>query len=162
MGLAPGGQAIAEDPRLRSLLRAAHRRLEASGGKIDGVAAILRSPSDEERLAVDRLLGTRSRSANLRVPLSRMDAVLRDRAGATLLGVVETVVGPLRDLPGERAAAAEREAAMWAAALGHPVLVRHPPLAGWLERLLAWGFESSLQRPKCLLTQSLGLSGETN
>ena len=70
MGLGPGGQAIVGDLRLRCLLQVAHRRLEASGGIIDGVAAILRSPSDEERLAVDRLLGTRSRSTDLRVPLA--------------------------------------------------------------------------------------------
>jgi uncharacterized protein (TIGR02679 family) len=139
MGLGPGGQAIVGDLRLRRLLQAAHRRLEAGGGIIDGVAAILRSPSDEERLAVDRLLGTRSRSTDLRVPLARLDAVLRDRADATLVGVVEAVAGPLRDLPGERAATAEREASMWATAFVHPALVRHPSLAGWVERLRSSG-----------------------
>lgn len=139
MGLAPGAQVIAEDPRLSRLLRAAHRRLEASGGSIDGVTAVLSRPTDDERLAVDRLLSIRSRSMQLRVPLVRLDAVLRERVDATLLSVVQSVVGPLRDRPGERAAAAEQEAAMWGATLGHPALVRHADLAGWLERLRSSG-----------------------
>ncbi len=88
MGLAPAARVIAEDPRLSRLLRAAHRRLEASGGSIDGVTAVLPRPTDDERLAVDRLLGIRSRSMQLRVPLVRLDAVLRERVDATLLSVV--------------------------------------------------------------------------
>jgi len=47
-------EAIASDARLARLLRAAHRRLEASGGAVEGVAAVIRHPSDDERQAVDR------------------------------------------------------------------------------------------------------------
>ena len=138
-GLASAPEAIAGDPRLGRLLRAAHRRLEASGGVVEGVTAVVRRPSDDERQAVDRLLGIRSRGVDLRVPLARLDAVLQERARASLVEVVRRACGPLRDRPGERAATAEREAAMWASAAGHPAAARHPELLGWQERLRSSG-----------------------
>ena len=51
MGFAPGAQVIAGDPRLSRLLRVAHRRLEASGGCIEGITAVLRTPTDDEQRA---------------------------------------------------------------------------------------------------------------
>lgn len=130
---------LAEDPRLARFFASAHRRLEATGGRLDGAAAAIPDPTLDERLAVDRLLGSRSRGSGLRVPLARLDAVLRERAQCSLVAVVAVAVGPIRDRPGERAARTEGEAAMWEAAASHPALGRHPQLAGWLERQRASG-----------------------
>ncbi|HEU5002361.1 MAG TPA: TIGR02679 family protein [Actinomycetota bacterium] len=130
---------MAEDRRLARLFASAHRRLESTSGRLEGAAATILDPTGDERLAVDRLLGSRSRGVGLRVPLVRLEAVLQERAGSSLVSMVEAVVGPLRDRPGERAARVEEEKAMWGAALVHPALARHRDLIGWLERQQASG-----------------------
>ena len=64
------------EPRLRPLWSAVHRRLEETGGNVAGVAVHLRDLGDDERAAVDRLLGVRSRGKTQRVELTRLDALL--------------------------------------------------------------------------------------
>lgn len=132
-------QALAGNPDLKRLLVSAHRRLEHSGGRLEGFAATVRDPTAAERLAVDRLLGTRSRSKSIRVPLTRLDAELRWRVGLSLPGLVEEAVGPLRDLPARRRQDAEREEEMWSGVLGHPAIDNHPGLAPWLQQLRSSG-----------------------
>lgn len=155
MELAPAARALVDDPRLAGLWRAAHGRLEATGGRLEGAAAAVRDPSDDERLAVDRVLGSRSRGRDLRVPLLRLDALLQERAGATLAVVVAEAVGPVRDRPGERLATEAGERAMWAAAGDHMAVARHPRLAEWLERLRATGRWRALDDPTARIAQAL-------
>mgnify|MGYP000595490278 CR=1 FL=1 len=134
-------------PELRRLWHAAHRRLERTGGRVQGVAAVVTEPSAEERQAVDRMLGVRSRGRSLRVPLDRLDALLRERAGSSLAEVVAAACGPLRDRPAERAAATAAEAEFWQAAAEHPATGRHEALSGWLARVRAVGAHRRLDDP---------------
>jgi uncharacterized protein (TIGR02679 family) len=99
------------------------------------VFAHLRDLSQDERGAVDRLLGVRSRGASLRVDLVKLDGLMQERVGLGLSEVVSSIVGPLRDRPGERAALSSADAAMWAELTAHPALRRHPRLEEWLVRL---------------------------
>jgi uncharacterized protein (TIGR02679 family) len=122
-------------PRLAPLWTAAHRRLEETGGETAGVAVHLRNLSDEEKAAVDRLLGVRSRGRTVRVDLARLDALMRQRAGTGLAATVSALVGPLQDRPGARAATREADRQRWEAIVGHPAIRRHPDLQGWLEGL---------------------------
>lgn len=116
------------DPRLRPLWEAAHRRLEASGGDPAGAAVTLRDLTPDERGAVDRLLGVRFRGRVVRVTLERLDVFLETRLHRRLVDVVTSLVGPLRDGPGERAGVD----AAWARLIAHPAMARDPALEAWL------------------------------
>lgn len=121
---------VLADPRLRALWQAAHRRLEAAGAgdQLGGASLHLRDLTADERSAVDRLLGVRSRGATVRVPLDRLDRLLRERAGRPLAEVVTELAGPLRDRRGEQAALADQ----WDRLLAHPAVSRFPELETWL------------------------------
>ncbi len=150
-----GLPAVLGDERLAPLWRVVHRRLEASGGQLSGVTAHLRRPTDDQRAAVDRLLGVRSRGVDLRIPLDRLDQLLRQRLGTSLPAVVTMVHGPVRDRPGDRAAVAEAEAAMWERLFAHPALRSHPALEGWLGRLSGSGAWRRLDDPEHRLAETL-------
>lgn len=145
---------IANDPRLARLWHSAHRRLEHTGGRLDGVTVTLRDPTDDERVAVDRMLGRRSRGRDLTVRLGDVDAALH-RVDTSLVATVEAMIGPLRDLPGERAAEVAATDAMWAALARHAALVRHPTLADWLDRQRLAGRWRQLDDPGLRLRQVL-------
>ncbi len=152
----PGSVAgLASDARLAPLWAAAHRRLEATGSRVDGVAVYLRDLADDQRVAVDRLLGTRTRGRTVRVALDRLDDLLRARAGCALVEVVSAAVGPVRDRPGERAARDVEEAALWQRLQAHPATDVHPALADWLDRLRAGGRWRRLDDPGGRLTGAL-------
>lgn len=153
--LSPAARAVVGDARLLRLLQAAHRRLEATGGDMSRATVVVSTPTDDERLACDRIMGTRSRGRDLRVPIARLDAVLHERTGASLEILVEAAVGPLRDRPAERAATAAGEAAMWTDALAHPAVAHHPLLASWLDRLRATGRWRALGDPAACIGQAL-------
>lgn len=150
-----GAGGLAADRRLAPLWAAAHRRLEATGARVDGAAVHLRDLDEDERSAVDRLLGARSRGATVRVPLDRLDALLRTRAGCSLSEVVTAAVGPLRDRPGERAAGEQRDGALWDRLRSHPALDVHPALAGWLDALRTGGRWRRLDDPGRRLSDAL-------
>lgn len=122
-------------PRLRPLWSAVHHRLEQTGGRLTGVTVHLRDLSDDDRAAVDRLLGVRSRGKTVRVALDKLDGLMQERAGVGLASAVSTIVGPLRDRPGERAALSAAEADLWSSLVAHPALARHPGLDTWLAGL---------------------------
>lgn len=143
--------------RLQPLWRAAHRRLEATGGSLVGAALHLRDLDDDQRAAIDRLLGVRSRGQTVRVEMVRLDALLQERVGQSLAQVVSDIVGPLRDRPGERAASSEAEQAMWNQLLARPALARHPGLAGWLAKLQATGSWRRLDEPAPVLADALSV-----
>ena len=153
--LSPAALTVVGDERLTRLLQAAHRRLEATGGDVSAAAAVLPTPTADERLAVDRLLGSRSRGQHLRVPLARLDTVLKERTAASLVAIVSVAVGPLRDRPAERAGTAAQETAMWAEAAEHPAVGRHPLLLGWIDSVRATGRWRALDDPPARLRQTL-------
>lgn len=121
--------------RLRPLWSAVHRRLEETGGRLAGVAAYLRDLNDDERAAVDRLLGVRSRGKTVRVELEKLDALMQERVGLGLTSVVSSITGPLRDRPGERAELSAADDELWSSLVAHPALRRHPGLEDWLVAL---------------------------
>lgn len=143
--------------RLRPLWEAAHRRLEASGGVVAGATVHLRDLTDDQRAAVDRLLGARSRGRVVPVELEKCDALLQERLGRTLAEVVSEIVGPLRDRPQERAATSEAEQAIWDALFSTAALRRHPELEGWLSKLRTSGGWRRLEQPERTLTDVLSV-----
>jgi len=137
--LDPRARRLADDPSLRPVWLAAHRRLEATGGEVTGAAVTLRDLADDERRAVDLLLASRRRAAAVRVSLPDLDALLRDRVGAGVVDVAVAAVGPLRDRPGERARAASGLDARWAEAAAHAAVDQHAGLGPWLAACRATG-----------------------
>lgn len=125
---------LAADPALKRLWSRVRARLERSGGRLGGSVS-LALPTEDERRAVELLLGQRRRGGRLRVRLEELDRALREsRLAAGLITVLEAD-RPLRDVAAERAARGAAEERLWAGAKGHRAIVRHPTLEGWLVRL---------------------------
>jgi len=77
------------------------------------------------------------RTGTVRIDLRRLDRLLRDSGlAAGLATLLAAVGGPLQDMAGTRRAARNATASaatrVWAAAVAHPALTRHPELSGWL------------------------------
>lgn len=144
-------------PRLRPLWSAVHRRLEETGGRLPGATVHLRGLDDDERAAVDRMLGVRSRGRVVRVELVKLDRILRERAGVGVLDVVSSIVGPLRDRPAERAAVSGAEQQMWSSLRAHDALRRHPGLEAWLAGLRRSGSWRRLVSPQGALRDALAV-----
>jgi uncharacterized protein (TIGR02679 family) len=99
------------------LLAAARRRLERTGGRLDGKIG-LSAPTDEERRVVIGLTGRHRvpSAGRLTISLDELDAGLR-RRGENLIEVLTQIGGPLRNRPAEVAIeAAARETALAATA----------------------------------------------
>ncbi len=135
------------DERLRPLWVAAHRRLERGAADTQSPSFVVRRPSDDERSAIDRLLGRRSRGRDLRVRLAELEDVLA-RLGTTVCEVTESVVGPVRDRCVERAASAARDAKLWSAFTSHDALEAHADLRPWLDDLRSSGRWRRLDHPE--------------
>jgi len=146
--------ALVHDPGLSRLWTVVHTRLEATGGLVEGASVRLRCATEAERRRVDLLLGTRSRSGDLRVPLDRLDTVLRARADTSLSAVVQRAVGPLRDRPFERFAKAEAEAGLWDSWLSHPA-AGSEAVAAWLESVRSTGRWRRLDDPSAQMRSAL-------
>lgn len=123
-----GGERLA---RLRVSLR---RRLEWGGGE----TVTLSQASDDERRALDALLGRRARSGrSLRIPLARLEAVLQRAGVATdLAAALEALDGPLVDRRRTRAAAQARWEALVAEARSRAQALDRE---AWLEDVVASG-----------------------
>src|SRR5664279_5083870 len=80
------------------LLALARRRLERSGGSLDG-AIRLTAPTDDERRLVIGLTGTHRPPgvAAVTVSLAVLDHAMIDRFGLTLPEALAAVLGPVRD-----------------------------------------------------------------
>ncbi|MGH9130011.1 MAG: TIGR02679 family protein [Acidimicrobiales bacterium] len=156
---ASGLEALLCDKRLTPLWLASHQRLERSGCRLEATVH-LRDLGADQRVGIDRLLGVRSRGVTIRVRLDRLDRLLRSHTGQSLVEVLTAAVGPLRDLPGERAAVQSAEMALWDRLLDHDALRRHPPLEAWLARLDATGAWRRLDNPEARLTQALDVLGQ--
>jgi uncharacterized protein (TIGR02679 family) len=128
------------------LLAAARRRLERTGGVLDGDIGLTR-PSEAERRTVIGITGRyRPETAQrLAVPLRDLDAYLDDRYGTGLLAALGRLHGPLRDRPAERADEdARREQALKSAHSSR--LAGQGWFAAWLERIAADGTLTRLVR----------------
>ncbi|MFI5040768.1 MAG: TIGR02679 family protein [Acidimicrobiales bacterium] len=112
------------------------------------------SPTDDERVAIDRLLGRRSRGRDLTVKLADVDDALH-RTSTTLVDVVTAAVGVIEDRPAARSASAAEEASMWESVAAHPVLARHAFVAAWVERLRTTGRWRRLDDPPRRLGEAL-------
>lgn len=128
------------------LLAAARRRLERTGGALDGDIG-LTGPSEAERRTVIGITG-RYRSETVKrlaVPLHDLDGYLYDRYGTGLLTTLGRLYGPLRDRPAERAdEEARREQALTSAHSGR--LAGQGWFAAWLDRIAADGTLTRLVR----------------
>lgn len=128
------------------LLAAARRRLERTGGVLDGDIG-LAGPSEAERRTVIGITGRyRPETAQrLAVPLRDLDGYLHDRYGTGLLTTLGRLHGPLRDRPAERADEdVRREQALKSAHLSR--LAGQGWFAAWLERIAADGTLTRLVR----------------
>lgn len=128
------------------LLAAARRRLERTGGVLDGDIG-LAVPSEAERRTVIGITGRYrpETTKRLAVPLRDLDGYLHDRYGTGLLAALGRLHGPLRDRPAERADEyARREEALKAACSSR--LAGQGWFAAWLERIAADGTLTRLVR----------------
>ncbi|MFJ9541812.1 TIGR02679 family protein [Streptomyces sp. NPDC101225] len=128
------------------LLAAARRRLERTGGALDGDIG-LTGPSEAERRTVIGITGRyRPETAKrLAVPLRDLDTYLYDRCGTGLLTTLGLLHGPLRDRPAERAdEETRRDQALKSAHSSR--LAGQVWFAAWLERIAADGTLTRLVR----------------
>ena len=130
-GAAVGWAELVDDPGWARLLAAARRSLERTGGSLHGSIS-LAAPSEAERMVIIGATGVyRPASANrVRLPLTALDAYLREAHGASLSDVV-SAAAPLRNRPGE----AKREQLARDAALSLAREGRHAG-SGWYEQWL--------------------------
>jgi uncharacterized protein (TIGR02679 family) len=136
-----------ERPALARLWPAARERLERLG-RVGGTVR-LPAASEAERRAVADLLGLGTLPGEeVAVAVSRLDRALRSsRFAVSLPEALELLGGPLRDLPAEREAEAERREALWGQMGRHPLVAARPELNGWLEDLRASGLLHRLAAP---------------
>lgn len=135
-----------QDEGWTRLLAAARRRLERTGGALNGDIGLTK-PSEAERRTVIGITGRyRPETAKrLAVPLRDLDGYLHDRYGTGLLQTLSRLHGPLRDRPAERAdEEARREQAMKSAFSSR--LAGQGWFAAWLERIATDGTLTRLVR----------------
>jgi uncharacterized protein (TIGR02679 family) len=128
------------------LLAAARRRLERTGGSLEGAIG-LSSPTDAERRTVIGITGAYRAEGvkRLAVELRDLDRALRTGYGAGLIELLADLGGPLRDRRAERANEQQhREDARRAAA--ESVLAQEPWFAEWLDALASDGTVTRLVR----------------
>ncbi|MFE6555089.1 TIGR02679 family protein [Streptomyces sp. NPDC057746] len=128
------------------LLAAARRRLERTGGALDGDIGLTR-PSDAERRTVIGITGRYRPETvgRLAVALRDLDGYLHDRYGTGLLQTLGRLQGPLRDRPAERAdEEARRDQALKSAHSSR--LAGQGWFAAWLDRIAADGTLTRLVR----------------
>jgi uncharacterized protein (TIGR02679 family) len=126
-------------PELRRLWAEARDRMERLGGPRGTL--LLNEGDEPERKMVADLLGLpRLPEGALRIPLDRLDRVLRaSRFQVDLRTALELLAGPLRDRGGERARERDRRQKLWDDAAAHPVIIARPALREWLDHLRAGG-----------------------
>ncbi|EGX54912.1 hypothetical protein SZN_35532 [Streptomyces zinciresistens K42] len=128
------------------LLAAARRRLERTGGALDGDIG-LSAPVEAERRTVIGVTGRYRPETvkRLSVPLRELDGYLYDRYGTGLLQTLGRLHGPLRDRPAERAdEQGRRDRALESAHSSR--LARQGWFAAWLDRIAADGTLTRLVR----------------
>lgn len=149
-------------PPSRWIVDRARARLERGAPLVGEVT--LPEATEEQRTAVERLLGRRPRSGrSLRVELADVDAVVR-RSGCapSLEAVVVALTGPVADLT----ALAAETARGWDAALAvaDPLVAARPALRAWTERLVMTGLLRRLsdgpEHGRALMAAAVAVLGE--
>lgn len=136
--------AYVERPELARLWAAARSKVEALG-RIGGEVRLSRASEDERRAVADLLGLPRLPGQKLAVGLGRLDrALASSRFQVGLREVLELLGGPVRDLPAERGAFAERRETVWSNAFEHPLIERRPVFRTWLEDLRRQGLPARL------------------
>lgn len=157
--LAARPEEILARPALARLWAKARERLERRGGVVGGAVAI-DDPRPDERDAIAALLGwRRAPHAPLRVRLDVLDRELQaSRVRRGLVEVLESLGGPLADLPAERAAARAGWDELWGEARAHPASA-DPAIAAWLGDLRSTGLLKRIApgREREMLLAALGL-----
>lgn len=146
-------------PETRRLVERLRRRLERGGG----AAVTLTRASEEERRAVETLLGRPARAGrSLRVPLAALEATLQ-RAGIApdLRSALEALGGPLVDRQAVAEAEQERWRAVFAAAADEAAALGY---VDWLASLEATGLLRRVAQGDpvcagCLLGEALRVLG---
>ncbi len=128
------------------LLAAARRRLEQTGGVIDGSVGVA-NPSEAERRVIIGITGTYRPETvkRLTVSLADLDDALTKMHGMGLLQALALVGGPVRDRPAERAAEVSRRQALLVEAQS-AMCASEPWFAEWLSAMTADGTLTRLIR----------------
>jgi len=144
---APDLSTLGSPPWTR-LLSLARRRLERSGGSLDGTVR-LTAPTDDERRLVIGMTGTHRPPgvAAVTVGLGVLNRAMIERFSLTLAEALAVLDGPVRDRPAERLAEqAARESALSAATARAGAHARQEWFGQWLEQLAADGTVTKLVR----------------
>lgn len=141
-------------PGLRRLIDRLRDRY--ARGQRDPTGAItLPDATDAERQAVDSLLGRRpSQGRSLRIPLDRLDRVVREsRMAAGLFEAIQTLLGPIPD----EAARQREHDAQWQALFERAAaaISEQPGLATWVRHLQASGHLKRVARREVALAEAL-------
>ena len=130
------------------MLSLARRRLERSGGSLDGTIR-LTAPTDDERRLVIGMTGTHRPPgvAAVTVGLGVLNRAMIERFSLTVAEALAVLDGPVRDRPAERLAEqAARESALSAATARAGAHARQEWFGQWLEQLAADGTVTKLVR----------------
>jgi uncharacterized protein (TIGR02679 family) len=130
------------DPGWRRLLTAAKRRLEQTGGALDGSVGLTKPTEAERRLIIGITGVYRPETVKrLTVSLADLDDALTRMHGQSLC----QALGPIRDRPAERAAEVSGRQALLAAA-GSATQAGEPWFAEWLAAMTTDGTLTRLVR----------------
>lgn len=135
-------------PEWTRLLAAARRKIERSGGDLDGAISLSKA-SDEERRLIIGITGRYRHNdvTTVRVQLRRLDEAVYDRYGVGLGAALAMVDGPVRDRPAERADEESAKNAAIADARRRCVVHRDEPWFGeWIDALRSGGTITRLVR----------------
>lgn len=137
---------VLERPEYKRLWETARRRLEGNGLTLEGGPIVLNGLSSAEGDAVAGLLGVRRPTTDsVRVPLTKLDAVLRSSAvGVGLVEVLERLGGPLVDRRARRQERDADRAARWAEVGAHPAVHDRPELGEWVADVRTTGLARRL------------------
>jgi uncharacterized protein (TIGR02679 family) len=156
--IAGQARALFGDPELRPLWAALRQRHERTSTPVRRVTVPLRSRAEREAVAdllgLDHLPGGR-----VTVSVERLDALIAEALpGLGAREVVGILSGPLADLSGDRARAAQARRQLWTWLEAHPTVVAEPGLLEWVAAVRKGGLVAgSIQQTRRLLERALSV-----